>query len=422
LAVAFSGAACGSDGGGDPGDTPAGVDGDAAVDTQAPTGRPYLLAGRAEAFDVVATQVPRPWTPDLSAPGLELAEAVVIPADLYGIPWMAFTHGEQPQDLPGPWLAALTALEQAARALDRPIVLALSPLTPTWNTLAPAASDQGGSLVLNATWRGSCANPAQDVDPDRWRVAYGRYAAWMARRFEPRWVIIGQRLNRLEEACGPSMYATLQGFVAEAHARVGALTTVTPPTTIVTVDVEDLYGFPRKAGRCVAITPAECLAQRGDLLDGLEADVLGLESYPGAILRELADIPPDWLTRVAGRRADMTPAIAGTELPAMSLSRRDGVCVPLLESTPEAQAAWLDQVLSAADALRMPLVVWRTLGDLADPAVVGTCPCSGDPDLCFFLDGAGGDRLKLRLVAGLLAHDGVERQAAAVWRQAMATE
>ena len=397
-------------------------DADAAAPQDTVVPGPPLLGARAEAYDPAATAAPRPWGASLAAVPVDLAEVLVIPLDLYGIPWSSFSGPDnQPTDLPGPWVSAVNALKALAAERGLPIVLALTPLAPTWDTLAPEAREQSGTLILNATWRPNCYNPATDGNPTKWRDAYAGYVVWAVKQFSPRWVVLGQRMNRYEENCGLAPYTALLDYPAEADRRLKALEDFTPPTTIVGVDVEDLYGYPQKPGRCVSVTPAACLAQRAALLEPITADLLGLDSYPAFALEDLAALPSDWLGAVAALRPDLPAAVIGTSLPAVSLSRRTNVCTPLLDSSEALQSQWLDQVLATAQSRAMPFVIWRSLVDLLPADVVSSCPCAGDATLCAHFDGLGGnaDDARRLTAAGLVDQDGVQRAATSLWRQAL---
>lgn len=431
LAVAIGPAlGCGGDGGdgggGDDGDTAVATDADTTTPTPdsrldvSPTGRPYLLGARAEGYDIARTAFPRPAAASAAPLGDELVEIGVAPLDLYGIPWSSFLGTDNvPTDLPGPWLNGIDAAVAAAKGDGRPVVLALSPLSASFDTLAAEAGSAGSNLSLNPSWKPYCYDPGADGNPTKWRDAYAGYVVWVIKRYRPAFVVLAQRVNRFESACGAGPYASIQGFVSEANARVGALTEVTQPATVVSVDVEDLYGFPKKAARCVGVAPAACFETRRGLLEGLDADVIGLESYPAPYVDTLGAIPADWLSRVVTAAGKPT-AVVGTSLPAVSMSRRDGVCLPILSSSEGVQASWLDQVLATAENARMSLVIWRSLVDLYDASVVSSCPCAGDTGLCQHLQQLGGaaDEVRFRLAGGLVASDGSERQAAAVWRQA----
>lgn len=396
-----------------------------------PQGRTFLLAARAEAYDAAAQ---RPWTASLSsltvpgeagAPPERPVEAIIVPLDTIGIPWAAFAGPDnRPTELPAAWLAEVTRIEQLATQAGKEVILALSPLSPEYDTLAPDARDESGALVLNSAWRPSCYDPSTDGNPTKYRDQFAGYARWATERFAPRAVIVAQRLNLYEATCGATAYAALVDYAGEAARRIAASDVlIDKPTSVASLDVEDLYGFPRKDGRCQTGTPADCLAGRRSLVAALEGsgiDVLGLESYPAVAFPDAADIPRDWLARVLAVATRPT-AIAGAELPAVSLATERGVCTPLLESSEAAQRAFLDQVLAAAAAEDMPFAAWRHLLDLQPAAVITSCPCAGDFALCSHLGGLGSkrDERRLALVGGL--GDGTaERSAFDLWKSVLA--
>ncbi len=415
---------------------------DTTDDDGPPAGRSFFLGGWAEGYsttgasrrvfslDPLQVEVPDGDGAELEAdadvgeaPDPFLVEAIVVPLDVYGVPWEAFdVLGETPQELPAAWLKAVTDAVEAARETGRPLALALSPVGEAFDQLAPRATeDAQGQLQLQTQWSGFCYDPNEDGNPTKWRQAYGKYAAYLARQFAPRWVFVAQRINLYEASCPDSnpshtgAYAGVAGFATEAHERIKAL--ATPPTTVVTVDVEDLYNFPRRPGRCVGQSEAACLASRAPLLEVFTADRLGLESYPAIALPSVGALPADWLSAVADASPRPT-LVAGTGLPAVRIERQQGACVPLVESSETVQLTWLDQVLATAQARQMELVVWRSPVDLLPAAVVASCPCTGDASLCQHLSqlGARADEIRLRTITGLVATDGTERAAAGVWR------
>jgi hypothetical protein len=394
-----------------------------------PSARSYLLGGRAEGYDIAAA-IRRVVDPSrlgdgLGPGGTDLAEAVVVPLDMFGIPWEHFTI-DAPSDLPGPWVAAMQDAAAKAKALDRPIAIALSPLNQRFDNIAELAHDQDGNGVLDLDqgWQTQeCYDPGTDGNPTKWRDAYARYAVWVADLFDPRWVVVAQRLNLFEARCGkeaPNAYPAYVGYAAAAHQRLKALPK--PPTTVVGVDVEDLYGLPPVEGRCAGnLGTPECLAGRVALLRDLAADRLGLESYPAQALANQAieTLPKDWLDRVVASRPDLPSLVIGTGLPARTVESPSNVCVPLLVSSEDIQTAWLDQVLATAEKRAMELVVWSTLKDQLDGAVVASCPCSGDTAICQHLSllGADRDRVRLETIRGLTGDDGTdERLGLKVWR------
>ncbi len=276
---------------------------------------------------------------------------------------------------------------------------------------------------MNSAWRPYCYDPASDGVPTRYRDQFAGFARWAAERFNPRMVIVAQRLNLYEATCGAAAYTSLVDFAGEAARRIAASEALgEKPITIASVDVEDLYGLPKKDGRCQTGTAADCLAGRKALLAQLEATdvmVTGLESYPANAFADLAQLlPGDWLSRVLAVTTKPS-VIAGAEVPAMPLSTERRRVHSLFASTEAQQRAFLDQVRprgrgAARDGARR---TWRHLTDLQPSAVVSSCPCAGDFALCSHLSGLGSkrDERRLRLVGGLVS-GATERQAFAVWK------
>ena len=430
--VTFGGAAlhaCGDDKAKPSGDTNSEV---------LPNGRSFLLAARAEAYDATAL---RPWTASLASltlppqapadgdvaplPPAHPVEALIIPLDTIGIPWSAFSGPDnRPTELPAAWLAQVENMEALVLQAGLPVVLAISPLSPEYDTLAPDARDESGALVLNSAWRPYCYDPSADGNPIKYRDQFAGFARWAAERFKPQSIIVAQRLNLYEATCGATAYGALVDFAGEAARRIAASAALSiKPTTIASLDVEDLYGFPKKDGRCQSGTAADCLATRKALIATLEASdvaVVGLESYPANAFADAAAIPGNWLSQVLAATTKPT-AITSAELPAMPLDTPKGVCTQLLSSNEAQQRAFLDQVLAAGDAREMSLVAWRHLLDLQPADIISSCPCAGDFALCSHLDGLGSKRDERRLMlVGGLGTATVERQALTVWKALLA--
>lgn len=418
--------ACPGDGGGG-GDAPDAIDDTA----DGPDPRTFLLAGVAEGFDIAASS-PRVFS--LEALGdLERLEALVVPVDLLGVPWSAFTGPDnQPGELPGAWVSAVYEMRDAAQATGRPLILSLSPFNGDFDSLAPEAHEEAGLLILRDKWLpGSqhyCFDPSAQSDPTKWEGAYAGYVRWIVAQFDaPRWVTLASRVNLYEENCGaqaPAAYPAVVGFALEAHRRLRA--EGAEPVTIVGVDVEDLYGFPKQAGRCEGLTPAQCFAERAPLLDALgqpggegTPDRLGLVSYPAVALPSLSQgLPADWLSRIVDARSDLPPVVLGTALPPRTLQKQEGVCLDLLVSSAVEQRSWLDQVLALAGTEAMELVTWHPLRDLLPGEVVASCPCAGDAGICDYLGWIPPERADAarRLVTGgLWGLDDSERLAGTLW-------
>lgn len=396
-----------------------------------PSGRSFLLSARAESYDPTRA---RPFVPSFEGLTFQnenntaerLVEAIVLPVDLLGIPWTSFNGPDnRPGSLPATWLAELDAMVLAAKNQGLPIVLAVSPLADTHDTLSPLASDGGSELVLNPTWKPSCYNPAADSNPTLHRDQFAGYVVWLAERLEPAAIIVGQRINLYEANCGAAPFQAIKDFVSHTHDRLQASTTLVPkPLTITTFDVEDLYGFPARAGRCVSTSSKDCLATRAPLMADLGVDRLGLESHPARAFGDLGDVPSDWLAAIAAAQpAPALPAmVAATGVPASRLDADRGACAPFVESDENAQRLWLDQVIGFSEAQEAPFLVWRLLIDPLPTALVTGCPCVGDIALCTHLDGLGNRRDDRRalLSSGLMDSDGKARTALSLWRGLLA--
>lgn len=380
-------------------------------------GRDYFVGARLEGYDISAA---RRRVMSVEAAGDPANyEVVVVPVDRLGLPWDAFVGpNNTPSELPGAWVAAVDAMKAAALATGKPMVLSLSPLAPDFDTLAPAARDESGLLVLNSQWTARCYDPSKDPEPHRYRDRYAGYVAWIVQRFDPRWVILAQRINRYE-TCGRSAYDAVADYAGEARRRLAALPAGTiTAETIVTVDVEDLYGFPKPGGPCGAKSPQDCFAERSALLAEVDADILGLDSYPAIAVPTVGTLPQDWLDRVASARADLPSVVTGTSLPAVDLFTRKGTCQPILVSGPELQRAWLDQVLSTTASHGMAFVVWHPLQDLLDAASASVCPCPSAEPVCGHLEqlNAGADDVRRLVTGGLFEHDGTARIGGTLWK------
>ena len=84
------------------------------------------------------------------------------------------------------------------------------------------------------------------------------------------------------------------------------------------------------------------------------------------------------------------------------------------------QRAWLDQVLSTADAEGMELVVWHPLRDQMPWQVASSCPCGGDAEICFYLDSVQVETATAtrRLVTGgLWDSEDTERLGGTIWME-----
>ncbi|MGB0591280.1 MAG: hypothetical protein ACPGU1_16505 [Myxococcota bacterium] len=415
---------------GDALDAPDARDNDAVSE---PPSRTVHLGGWAESVTLSAGTLASPErlsAEPLGEPGD--VEVVVIPLDLFGVPWDAFDGpNNQPTELPAEWLTQLSEAEAVVSELrsalsaasssttEEPLalhlVLAVSPITRDGTALSPGTME----LVGKAPQWENCFDPSAEGDPTRYGARYAGYVNYLVNRFEPDAVILGRTMNRYEVACGEAKYSAMLDVIHAAHDRLSEADV--PPTTIVEVDVEDLYGYPKLPGRCVAMSPAECFETRRGLLGALRVDALGLHSMPAVALEELEAWTPDWLERVAEASPTDHSVVTSTSLPATSLSEQGpggGPCIQILESEEALQRAWLTTVTMTAEALEMLWVAWHPVRDLAPEEVVVSCPCSGDEEICFYLDHVIDERAtatRRSVSNGLWTHAGEPRLSGQQW-------
>ena len=366
--------------------------GDADTVQEAPE-RHYLLGGWAESVVLSAATLGEPERMSIETlTGKGPIELMVLPLDLFGVPWDAFDGPDnQPTELPAEWLESLSAAEALITSMrssapdegSLQVVLSLSPITREGKALQPGTMNLSGKAPQ---WE-NCFDPSAEADPTRYGARYAGYVSYLVSRFSPDALILGRTMNRYELHCGRAQYDAMVGVVNAAHARLVAEEGA--PMTIVEVDVEDLYGLPKQAGRCVGVEPEACFEERKGLLEGIVADAIGLHSMPALALEEMEAWPPDWLERVALAAPTEEALVTATSLVATPLYEQTpggGPCIALFESDAVTQRAWLRTVMASAERLAMPWVAWHPLGDLVDATVSSSCPCAGDEEVCFYLD------------------------------------
>jgi hypothetical protein len=407
------------------------VSGDAA---DAVSQRSYLLGGEAVRYEMSGGER---WVFDpspLQIDGQEgeqgdedalpiwLAEVVVLPAHLYGVPWSEFGGTEDvPSNLPGSWVASLQAMKSSSAGWDRKTVLALMPTNSRYDNLAPRAKDDGsGQLQLEDNWLNEyCPNTSAGGNPSKWPSAYARYVKWMVALFEPDYVLLSRRINLYEENCGevsPGSYESMVSYSTAANEALKAANIGV--TTVVSVDVEDLYGYPRTPGRCPSLSAKECFETRRVLMAPLVADRIGLASYPAVAMSALKDLPDDWLKVVLEAMGDTPAVFTGLGLPAVTLEQDSGVCVPLIETDESTQREFLEQALVAAEQRNMEIVVWTSGVDYLPVEPIAGCNCSEPKDVCTHLGflGASADAVRPHLIRGLFDASQNARQAGDVWQ------
>lgn len=173
------------------------------------------------------------------------------------------------------------------------------------------------------------------------RRAFVQQARFVALNYRPAYLALGVEVNAAFDT-NPDGYQAYLAAYQEAYAEVKAAS----PTTLVfpTFQYEQLLGL-------VPWEPPH--APRWRLLDDFEGhiDLFGITTYPSFVFQVARKIPPEYYQDAATRtRLPVAFVSAGFA----SASGREG----LNSSTEAEQRRFLQRLLTDADALRSPLVIW----------------------------------------------------------------
>ena len=190
------------------------------------------------------------------------------------------------------------------------------------------------------------------ADPEL-REAFIAEARFIALNYRPAYLALGVEVNSAFER-NPDSYRAFVDAYAEAYAAVKEAS----PTTLVfpTFQYEQLLGV-------VPWEPPH--VPRWELLADFEGrqDVFAITTYPSFVYEVARKVPPDYYSQIRDHTAlPIALASAGYA----STPGREG----LNSSTPAEQRRFLERLLTDADALQSPLVVWyagRDPGFAQDP-------------------------------------------------------
>jgi len=192
------------------------------------------------------------------------------------------------------------------------------------------------------------------------------------------------------------------------------------------IQIDALYGV--APGSCPPGTDAGTCYETGYAhLAGVKRDRFAVSSYPylGAV-PSLDVLPADWFTRAARRGGEKALiAEAGWLSTALVAQASTGACFTALTSDEGLAAAYLDRLLTDAQASGMDLVTWISDRDLLIEPLMTDCGCHQSADWCTVRDlfrgppptGAVDTQLEgeLRMKAfgamGLRTYEGVQKPA-----------
>jgi hypothetical protein len=347
-------------------------------------------------------------------------DVVAIHQEFYGVPWEAFAAGGQP---PPGWAGTMSGLASAARSAGKQVFLSVSPLDGNRSSLAPRVRVIGGTEVVESDWAPRCWDFRTAADGPTWRDAYVRYVEWMVDLFQPEFLNVGIELNLWDVAC-PSAW---EGMVDVVNAAYDAARSRRPGVPVFpSIQIDALYGL--APGSCPPGTDAGVCYETGYAhLARVKRDRFAVSSYPylGSV-PSLDALPADWFTRAARRGGERALiAEAGWLSTPLVAQASTGQCFTALTSDEKLAAAYLDRLLSDAQAAGMDLVTWIADRDLLIAPLMTDCGCHQSAEWCAVRDlfrgppPAGSEdtqlqgelRMKAFGAMGLRTYEGVKKPA-----------
>jgi hypothetical protein len=290
----------------------------------------------------------------------------------YGVPWDEFAASNQPPDT-HPWTVAMRSFAAGARATGKPLAVQL---VLSRQRLAARARAQGTALLIDDDWQAPCFDFATHPDAARYRLAYARYATWIATLFEPRDLVSGVEISSARTGCASD--TAWQALVGVANDAFDAVKAVRPSTRVYpSFILADLYGG------AIGGFDANLVAQ----LSSLKRDRLGLSAYPQGMRNAAggrvtpSELPTDFFSRLRDRNPSEAPVViteTGWNSDDLTVRGSSG-CSTLLSASADTAAAYLDVVLARAATQRIELVTWWSARDLLPQAVMTGCAPKADP-------------------------------------------
>jgi len=364
--------------------------------------------------------------PDVLVTGENIAEdsnmIALYFASFNGIPWDAFINGTA---IPAGITDHVEETATLVDSLDLPVFLAVTPLGGDYKTLAP------DTVVDNYPNTSVCGDLALRPDWDDLRAAYGAYIEYLVARFNPKFLALSIELsqyfldaeNRLDQACVDN-WAALQDMFNEIYTTQKALR---PDMQIMhTFQADAMWNAKSDTADCFDYLEA-CVIEKVALVSGLSMDMFGLSVYPIWSYVTNANTLPDNYISIFQRESGHPLAIGETGWQHSTMKLDDVSdppnCINLLPSSEALQSWWMDRLLTEAETLDMPLVVWWSNHDTMPEEVGASCVCSTGSSWCSLLN----SELPIADLGwrffgsmGLRDYDGNPRQCLSAWQNAVA--
>ena len=308
-------------------------------------------------------------------------EVVAIHQEFYGVPWEAFAAGAPP---PPGWAGRMSALAGSARGAGKQVFLSVSPLDGNRSSLAPRVRVMNGTEVVESGWAPQCWDFRTASDGATWRDAYVRYVEWMVDLFQPEFLNVGIEINLWDIAC-PSAW---EGMVDVVNAAYDAAKARRPAAAVFpSIQLDALYGL--APGSCPPGTDAGTCYETGYAhLGRVKRDRFAISTYPYlGVVPSLDALPADWFTRAPRRGGERALiAEAGWLSTPLVAQASTGACFTALTSDETVAAAYLDRLLSDAQAAGMDLVTWIADRDLVVEPLMTDCGCHQSAEWCAVRD------------------------------------
>ncbi len=307
----------------------------------------------------------------------EAVDVLTVVMDYLGVPFQEFAESSELPDT-HPWVLEMMDLKETLQSTGRPLNLQLGLAR---RSAVGRATIEDGKLKVDLTWSPPCFD---FTSPEAAAVgdAYVNYARWLARVFQPAYIVNFSEANIYFAECGgagPS-WNRLAAIQRRAH---NAIKEESPDTVaFASFHLETLYN-----DRLNGWNEEQYQAMRK-----MSYDTFAVAAYPFGLRKEDGsfvtpyDLPEDYFTRVRKRHPDEKRlSIAETGWNSVSIAVGDqNDC---LENFPYSELsfplAYLEFILKNAYFEEFDLVTWFSFRDAIPSHVLGTCYVSnegGDPE------------------------------------------
>src|SRR5262249_9513146 len=269
----------------------------------------------------------------------------------FSVPWDVLASGGP---LPRAWLAEIDRADAVRKSLRLPVYLAVTPISGTRDRLASRAFGDGDALYMDNDFGARCEDVALRPDGASIRRSFHNLVEMLVRRFEPRFLALSIEVNMYSQTC-TAAWPSMRDFLNEEYATQKA---EHPDLQVFDTFQVDFLWQADKDQPCFGFR-RDCLTANVARLSDLRADLWALSCYPVApFVNNGRMLPDDYFSAVAQLSGHRT-AISETGYVCRTFSATvTGQCIPGLPSSDADQTWWMNRIISDAERLDMPFVVW----------------------------------------------------------------